>query len=73
MHLPLPRPAWGEGGLGALEIPLICFSILYFIALASVIALSILYFKHPNKHNNQQCNIKAIMKKQRFQSMLNLE
>lgn len=48
MHLPLPRPAWGEGGLGALEIPLIFFSILYFIALASVIALSILYFKHPN-------------------------
>ena len=60
---PIPRPAWGEEGLGALEIPLICFSILYFIALASVIALSILYVKHPNKHNNQQCNIKAIMKK----------
>ena len=26
-------------------------------------ALSILYFKHPNKHNNQQCNIKPIVKK----------
>ena len=33
--------------------------------------------KPPNKHNNQQCNIKAISnlekKKKRFQSMLNLE
>ena len=28
-----------------------------------------------NKHNNQQCNIKAIsnLEKKRFQSMLNLE
>ena len=26
-------------------------------------ALSILYFKHPNKHNNQQCNIKPNVKK----------
>ena len=31
--------------------------------MASVIALSIFYIKHYNKHNNQQCNIKAIMKK----------
>ena len=31
--------------------------------MASVIAISILYAKHPNKHNNQQYNIKAIMKK----------
>lgn len=60
MHLPLPRPAWGEGGLGALEIPLIFFSILYFIALASVIALSILYFKRHTKHINQQRNIKLL-------------
>ena len=41
--------------------------------MASVIALSILYVKHPNKHSNQQCNIKAVVKKKRFQSMLNLE
>ena len=31
--------------------------------MASVIVLSILYVKHPNKHNNQQFNIKAIVKK----------
>ena len=30
--------------------------------MASVIAFSILYVIH-NKHNNQQCNIKAIVKK----------
>ena len=27
--------------------------------MATVIALSILYLKHPNKHNNLQCNIKS--------------
>ena len=37
-----------------------------------IIALSILHVKHPNKHNNQQCNIQAIVKKI-FQSKLNLE
>ena len=41
--------------------------------MVSVIALSVLYAKHTNKHNDQQYNIKAIVKKKRFQSMLNLE
>ena len=27
--------------------------------MANVIALSIFYVKHPNKHNNQQFNVKA--------------
>ena len=31
--------------------------------MATVITLSILYVKHPSKYNNQQCNIKAIVKK----------
>ena len=35
----------------------------YFSIIANVIALSILYVKHPNKHNNQQCNVKAILEK----------
>ena len=49
--------------LGALEIPInlfyqvyhikiFSFSFLYFSNMASVIALSILYVKHPNKHKN---------------------
>ena len=51
-----------------LVCPFFIFQIFYFFA------LSILYVKHPpaHKHNNQQCNIKAIVKK-KFQSMLNLE
>ena len=28
--------------------------------MASIIALSILYAKHPNKHNNQQFKVKKI-------------
>ena len=39
------------------------FSFLYFSNMASVIALLILYVKYPNKENNQQCNIKVILKK----------
>ena len=35
--------------------------------MASVISLSILYVKHPNKRN------KSDLEKKRFQSMLNLE
>ena len=31
--------------------------------MASSLALSILHVKHPNKHNNQQCNVQAIVKK----------
>ena len=31
--------------------------------MATVITLSILYVKHSSKYNNQQCNIKAIVKK----------
>ena len=36
---------------------------LYFSSLANVIAVLILYAKHPNKHTNQQCNAKTILKK----------
>ena len=39
-------------------------------------ALSILYVKHavhPNKPNNQEFDLKAVLKKKRFQSKLNLE
>ena len=39
------------------------FSFLYCLNLASINALSILHVKHPSKHNNQQCNIQAIMEK----------
>ena len=39
------------------------FPFLYFSSNANVIALSILYVKHPNKHNNQQFNVKSILKK----------
>ena len=39
------------------------FSFLSFSSIANIIALSILYIKHPNKHNNQQFNVKAILKK----------
>ena len=55
------------------HIKIFSSSFLYISNMASVIALSILYVKHPNKHSNQQCNIKAVVKKKRFQSMLNLE
>ena len=34
--------------------------------LSSVIALSILYVKHPDKDNNQQCSIKVIIKKKKI-------
>ena len=45
------------------HIKIFSFSFTYSSNMASVIALSILYAKHPNKHNNQQCNIKTIVKK----------
>ena len=45
------------------HIKIFSFSFIYFSNMASVIALSILYAKHPNKHNNQQCNIKTTVKK----------
>ena len=50
--------------------PLISFSkyttlrflvFLYFSSIANVVALSILYIRHPNKHNDQQFNVKAIL------------
>ena len=31
--------------------------------MANVVALSLLYITHPNKHNNQQFNVKAILQK----------
>ena len=34
--------------------------------MVSVIALSVLYAKHTNKHNDQQYNIKAIVKKKKI-------
>ena len=45
------------------HIKIFSFSVLPFSNMASVIALSILNVKHPNKHDNQQCNIKALVKK----------
>ena len=44
------------------HIKIFSLPFLYFSSIANVIALSILYVKHPNKHN-QQCNVKAILKK----------
>ena len=53
-----------------LNNPLICFSnkifsfsFLYLSSIAIVIVLSIMYVKEPNKHNNQQFNVKAILQK----------
>ena len=45
------------------HIKVFSFSFLYFSNIANVIALSILYVKHTNKRNNQQFNVKAILKK----------
>ena len=45
------------------HIKIFSFPLLYFLSIANVIALSILYLKHPNKHNNHQFNVKAILKK----------
>ena len=36
------------------------FPFLYLSSIVYVIALSILYVKHPNKHNNRRCSINAI-------------
>ena len=30
------------------------------------VALSILYIRHPNKHNNQQFNVKAILQQKKI-------
>ena len=35
----------------------------FFSSIANAVALSILYITHPNKHNNQQFNVKAILEK----------
>ena len=43
------------------HIKIFSFSFLYFSTIANVIALLMLYPKHPNKHN-QKCNVKAILK-----------
>ena len=45
------------------HIKIFSFYFLYFSSTANVIALSILYVKHPNKHNNQQFNVKTVLKK----------
>ena len=50
------------------HIKIFSFSCLYFSSIATVIALSMLYDKHPNKHNNRQFNVKALLKN-RFQSI----
>ena len=57
------------------HIKIFSFYFLYFSSTANVIALSILYVKHPNKHNNQQFNVKTVLKKKKKKSltMLNLE
>ena len=55
------------------HIKIFSFFFLYFLSITNVIALSILYVKHPNKRNNQQFNVKAILKNKRFQSVIKLE
>ena len=45
------------------DIKTFSFCFLYFSSIADVTALSILYIQHPNKHNNEQFNVKAILKK----------
>ena len=47
------------------HIKIFSLPFLYFSSIANVIALSILYVKHPNKHN-QQYNVKAILKKRKI-------
>ena len=41
------------------------FSFCYFSSIANVVALSILYITHPNKHNNHQFNVQAILQKKK--------
>ena len=41
------------------------FSFIYFSSIENVIALSILYVKHPNKHNNQ-FNAKELLKEKKI-------
>ena len=50
----------------AYNIKIFSFFFLYFSNMISVIALSVLYAKHTNKHNDQQYNIKAIVKKKKI-------
>ena len=38
---------------------------MYFTSIANVVVLSILYVTHPNKDNNQQFNVKAILQKKK--------
>ena len=47
------------------HIKIFSFSFLYFSSIANVIAVSIMYVKHPKEHNNQQFNVKAILKKKK--------
>ena len=54
------------------HIKIFSFSFLYLSNMAIVTAFSILYVKHRNKNNNQQCNIKAIMKKKKIPINVNL-
>ena len=54
------------------HIKVFSFPFLYFPNMASVIGRSILHVKHPNKHNNQQCNVKVMVKKKRFQIYVKL-
>ena len=55
------------------HIKIFSFSFLYFSSIANVIAVSIMYVKHPKEHNNQQFNVKAILKKKKIESMIILE
>ena len=52
------------------HIKICSFSFPYFSSIANVIAQSILYVKHCNEHNNQQCNVKAILKKKKKKKKL---
>ena len=44
-------------------IKIFSFSFLYFSSIANVNALSVLHIKYPNKHSNQQFNVKVILQK----------
>ena len=53
----------GEWNFRITSLRFLVFFFLYFSSIANVIALSILYVKHLNKHNSQQCNVKVILTK----------
>ena len=45
------------------HIKIFSFSFLYDLSIGNIISLTILYVKHPKKHNNLQFNVIAILEK----------